>query len=53
MRLSIWPNAAQPWNVIAEEVTALEEAGWDGVYIADHFMPNMGDDTKPTGSAPR
>ena len=48
MRLSIWPNAAQPWNVIAEEVTALEEAGWDGVYIADHFMPNLGDDTEPT-----
>ena len=42
MRLSIWPNAAQPWNVIAEEVTALEEAGWDGVYVADHFMPNAG-----------
>ena len=49
MRLSIWPNASQPWNVIAEQVTALEQAGWDGVYVADHFMPNMGDDTRPTG----
>jgi F420-dependent oxidoreductase-like protein len=49
MRLSIWPNASQPWDVIVEEVTARERAGWDGVYIADHFMPNFGDITGPTG----
>ncbi len=48
MRLSIWPQAAQPWDVIVAEVQALERAGWDGVYIADHFMPNFGDDTRPT-----
>ena len=48
MRLSIWPNASQPWEVIVDEVLAVERAGWDGVYIADHFMPNFGDDTRPT-----
>ena len=53
MRLSIWPNASQPWDVIVDEVYALERAGWDGVYIADHFIPNVGDDRGPTGSAPR
>ncbi len=47
MRLSIWPNASQPWDVIVDEVLALERAGWDGVYIADHFMPNIGDDMGP------
>jgi F420-dependent oxidoreductase-like protein len=48
MRLSIWPNASQPWDVIVDEVRWAEGAGWDGVYIADHFMPNFGDDTRPT-----
>ena len=47
MRLSIWPNASQPWDVIVDEVRWAEGAGWDGVYIADHFMPNFGDDTRP------
>ena len=49
MKLSIWPSAAQPWDVIVDEVCALERAGWDGVYIADHFIPNVGDDLGPTG----
>ena len=49
MRLSIWPNPSQPWDVIVEQVCALERDGWDGVYFADHFMPNFGDVTGPTG----
>ena len=48
MKLSIWPQAAQPWDVIVGEVQALERAGWDGVYVADHFMPNFGDINRPT-----
>lgn len=48
MRLSIWPNPSQPWEVIVEQVCGLERAGWDGVYFADHFMPNFGDVTGPT-----
>ena len=48
MRLSIWPNPSQPWDVIVEQVCGLERAGWDGVYFADHFMPNFGDVTGPT-----
>jgi len=42
MRLSIWPNASQPWHVIRDEVKQCEASGWDGVYVADHFMPNNG-----------
>jgi len=49
MRLSIWPNAGQPWDVIRDEVAHCEANGWDGVYVADHFMPSFGDDTGPTG----
>jgi F420-dependent oxidoreductase-like protein len=40
MRFSIWPGAAQPWEDIREISAHCEETGWDGVYIADHFMPN-------------
>ena len=51
MRLAIWPNAAQDWDVIIGEVRRCEAAGWDGAYIADHFMPSFGDETGPTSEA--
>ncbi len=40
MRFSIWPTAAQPWDDVLELATHCEQSGWDGVYFADHFMPN-------------
>jgi F420-dependent oxidoreductase-like protein len=40
MRFSIWPAAARPWDEIHEITAYCEQSGWDGVYIADHFMPN-------------
>ena len=51
MNLAIWPNAAQPWDVIRDEVKQCEASGWDTAYIADHFMPSFGDDTGPTSEA--
>ena len=51
MRLAIWPNASQDWDVITSEVKHCESAGWDSAYIADHFMPSFGDDTGPTAEA--
>lgn len=51
MKLAIWPNASQDWDVIVDEITHCEAAGWDSVYIADHFMPSFGDDTGPTSEA--
>ena len=47
MRLSIWPGAGQPYGDLLEVTAHAAETGWDGVYVADHFMPNAG-----TGSAP-
>jgi alkanesulfonate monooxygenase SsuD/methylene tetrahydromethanopterin reductase-like flavin-dependent oxidoreductase (luciferase family) len=38
MRLSIGPNANQPYSEIVEVARHAEETGWDGVYISDHFM---------------
>jgi len=42
MRISIWPSAAQPYPDMLEVARHGAETGWDGVYIADHFMPNAG-----------
>ncbi|CAA9209741.1 MAG: hypothetical protein AVDCRST_MAG20-130 [uncultured Acidimicrobiales bacterium] len=43
MRFSIWPNASKPWTDVLDLARHGEATGWDGVWIADHFMPN-GDD---------
>ena len=40
MRFSIWPTPAQAWDDIHEITAHCEQTGWDGVYFADHFMPN-------------
>jgi alkanesulfonate monooxygenase SsuD/methylene tetrahydromethanopterin reductase-like flavin-dependent oxidoreductase (luciferase family) len=42
MRLSLWPFAHQPWSDIVDAVTHADETGWDGVYVADHFMGDGG-----------
>lgn len=46
MRFSIWPSPQRTWTEILELTQHCERSGWDGVYYADHFMPNSGD-TKP------
>ena len=46
MRFSIWPSPAQPWADILDISAHCERTGWDGIYFADHFMPN-GPDTTP------
>jgi F420-dependent oxidoreductase-like protein len=43
MRFSVWPNPAQPWSEILGVARHAEATGWDGVYFADHFMPNAPD----------
>jgi hypothetical protein len=40
MHFSVWPSPAQPWDDIHEITAHCERTGWDGVYFADHFMPN-------------
>jgi F420-dependent oxidoreductase-like protein len=49
MRFSIWPFASQPWDAVFEIATHCEQTGWDGVYFADHFMPNSGSLAAPDG----
>jgi len=40
MRFSIWPSTARPWSEIHKLARHGEATGWDGVYLADHFMPH-------------
>jgi F420-dependent oxidoreductase-like protein len=47
MRFSIWPNSGQSWADIQATARHAEATGWDGVYVADHFRPSLGDDGGP------
>lgn len=42
MRYSFWPSTTQPWESIVDAVAQVEREGWDGMWVADHFMPNEG-----------
>lgn len=50
MRFSIWPTMSQPWSDVLAVVHHAEATGWDGAYVADHFMGSGGEfgpDTTP------
>jgi F420-dependent oxidoreductase-like protein len=42
MRFSIWPSAGQPFDDVLDVARHAEQTGWDGVYVADHFMVSAG-----------
>ena len=42
MRFSIWPNLMQPWPDVLDAVAHAEATGWDGAWVADHFMGDGG-----------
>lgn len=49
MRFSVWPNSAHsPHETIAIARWA-DAAGWYGVWYADHYMPNTGDESYKPG----
>jgi F420-dependent oxidoreductase-like protein len=48
MKFSAWPGSGSPWPEILEECEHIERSGWDGIWIADHFMPNRPENLGPT-----
>jgi alkanesulfonate monooxygenase SsuD/methylene tetrahydromethanopterin reductase-like flavin-dependent oxidoreductase (luciferase family) len=40
MRFSVWPSINQPWDELVATARHAAATGWDGVWVADHFMPN-------------
>jgi alkanesulfonate monooxygenase SsuD/methylene tetrahydromethanopterin reductase-like flavin-dependent oxidoreductase (luciferase family) len=43
MRFSFWISTQLPWTETLDLARHAETTGWDGLWVADHFMPN--DDT--------
>ena len=51
MRFSVWPGPAQPWADTLELALHADATGWDGLWFADHFMPNAEDVSGPVAEA--
>jgi F420-dependent oxidoreductase-like protein len=47
MRFSFWPIARQSWPDVLALARHVERTGWDGIWFADHFMPNTPDAGDP------
>lgn len=51
MRFSLWPGAGNTWNELTDVCRHAEATGWEGLWFADHFMPNSADVSAPTAEA--
>lgn len=38
MRFGVWPALERSWEEVLELARRSEETGWDGMWVADHFM---------------
>ena len=47
MRFSVWPNPTQSFQEMLEIARHAEATGWDGFWLADHFMPDAADTSAP------
>jgi probable F420-dependent oxidoreductase len=48
MKFSVWPNSERPWAEVSTLASTIERDGWDGLWYADHYMPNT-PDAEPAG----
>lgn len=51
MRFSFWPGPGNTWEDTLELARHAESTGWDGIWYADHFMPNAADTGSPVNEA--
>ncbi len=47
MKFSFWPQPTQDFDTMQQLGQHVEETGWDGIWLADHFMPNAEDTSAP------
>jgi len=47
MRFSFWPAPSQAYEDVLALAQHVEKTGWDGIWYADHFMPNAADTSTP------
>jgi F420-dependent oxidoreductase-like protein len=48
MRFSVWLSVNQPWSEVHATARHAEVTGWDGIFVADHFMGNEGGPIPPS-----
>ena len=51
MRFSFWTGNGQTWEDTLEGCRHAEATGWDGIWYADHFMPNEDNVDQPIHEA--
>ena len=51
MKFSVWPNMSHAPTEVFDTARWAENAGWHGVWYADHYMPNTGDESFAPGDA--
>ncbi len=49
MKFSVWPNMSHDPAEVFDTARWAEAAGWHGIWYADHYMPNTGDETTEPG----
>ncbi len=42
MRFSVWPSTSQSFEDLTEVAAHAAATGWDGIWVADHFMTSSG-----------
>lgn len=47
MKFSFWPQPTQNFDTMQQLGQHIESTGWDGIWLADHFMPNAEDTSAP------
>jgi F420-dependent oxidoreductase-like protein len=47
MRFSVWPTPTLSFGDVQTIARRAEETGWDGLFYADHFMPDAPDTSPP------
>ena len=47
MRFSVWPNPTQSFEDMRQIGRHAATTGWDGLWLADHFMPDAEDTSAP------
>jgi len=47
MKFSFWPQPSQDFETVHQLGQHVESTGWDGLWLADHFMPNAQDTSAP------
>lgn len=47
MKFSFWPQPTQSFATVKGLAEYVEQSGWDGLWLADHFMPNDDNTSAP------